>query len=153
MTQVFLITNSILKRAFEDEQEISPMKLQKLLYFVYKRYLQETGLSLFEEDFEVWQYGPVVPSVYHKFSSYGSGNINDYIYSSSDKKDGIFQTISNKSQKFHEALNYVWDRYGGYEAIRLSELTHETDTAWDKALNAKHRYLFDSDIKLEEWLT
>ncbi len=48
----------------ENKCWISNLKLQKLLYFAWIEYYQETGTHLFEEPFQAWKYGPVVPSVY-----------------------------------------------------------------------------------------
>ena len=72
------VSNNILKRGFDDDIDITPMKLQKMLYFVYRKYLQETGKSLFNERFETWKYGPVLSSVYYGFKKYGSNSIRDY---------------------------------------------------------------------------
>ena len=40
--------------------------LQKLLYYSQGFSLAITGKPLFEEDFEVWQMGPVIPALYEK---------------------------------------------------------------------------------------
>lgn len=52
------VANTFLDRAKKEKIDISPMKLQKLIYILYKVYLQKNGFKLFEERFEVWQYGP-----------------------------------------------------------------------------------------------
>ena len=63
MVTALNISNNLLQRAFTDKISISPMKLQKLLYFTYKHYLKSTnGIPLFAERFEVWKYGPVLPT-------------------------------------------------------------------------------------------
>ena len=41
--------------------------LQKLLYYSQGFSLAITGKPLFEEDFEVWQMGPVIPALYEKY--------------------------------------------------------------------------------------
>ena len=41
--------------------------LQKLLYYSQGFSLAITGKPLFEEDFEVWQMGPVIPSLFEKY--------------------------------------------------------------------------------------
>lgn len=46
---------------------ISNLKLQKLLYFSWLEYYRRNGTPLFEEEFEAWKYGPVVPSVYYDY--------------------------------------------------------------------------------------
>ena len=59
MVSALSVGNTILKRARNDGIDITPMKLQKMIYIVYKEYLKQTGRSLFPERFEVWKYGPV----------------------------------------------------------------------------------------------
>lgn len=46
---------------------ISNLKLQKLLYFSWLEYYKRNGTPLFEEEFQAWKYGPVVPSVYYDY--------------------------------------------------------------------------------------
>ena len=55
---------------------ITNLKLQKLIYFTYAQHLVATKRKIFDEPIEKWQYGPVVPSVYHAFKDYGVYEIN-----------------------------------------------------------------------------
>lgn len=41
----------------------SELKLQKLMYFAQRESLALTGLPLFEEPFEGWIHGPVLPQL------------------------------------------------------------------------------------------
>lgn len=54
-----------------DTSPISNLQLQKILYFLQVVFCRETGMLLFSEEFEAWQYGPVLPDVYHEYSVYG----------------------------------------------------------------------------------
>ena len=44
--------------------------MQKILYFIQRDYLRQYNRPLFNEDFEAWQYGPVVPAAYNRFSMF-----------------------------------------------------------------------------------
>lgn len=48
----------------QEEPYISNLILNKLLYFAQGHCLAETGRPLFDDDFEAWEYGPVIPSFY-----------------------------------------------------------------------------------------
>jgi uncharacterized phage-associated protein len=72
------LSNNFLMRSFEQGIPITPMKLQKMLYFLYRDYLQETETALFGERFMAWQYGPVLDSVYQEFETYRSNAIKQY---------------------------------------------------------------------------
>ncbi len=58
MVTALNVGNSILARAFTENIDITPMKLQKMIYFVYRGYLKETKIPLFNERFEVWTCRP-----------------------------------------------------------------------------------------------
>ena len=55
--------------------KISNLRLQKYLFLCQCNSLAVSGKTLFEEDFDVWAYGPVVKSVYFKYCINGSLNI------------------------------------------------------------------------------
>jgi len=147
MSRTLMVANSILKRAFQDNVSISPMKLQKLVYFVYKKYLQDTGYALFDERFEVWQYGPVLPSLYHAFKPYAANAIESYAVN----EEGKVYTVDDKHKDFYNALSFVRDKYWYYSGMRLSELTHSDNSAWSKADSRGELYILDDEIKIEGW--
>lgn len=49
---------------------ISNLKLQKLVYYAQAWYLGIYGTSLFEEDFEAWVHGPVIPALYREYKEF-----------------------------------------------------------------------------------
>lgn len=150
--RIFLITpvfvaNNFLKRGRAENVAITPLKLQKLVYFLYREYYKRTDELLFSERFETWKYGPVVPSIYAEFSSYGNNEIKSYATDSRGKcfvvtEDGVFK----------ESIDKVWAIYGGHSGEVLSALTHKEGTAWTKAKDAQKKYLNLDDIKKEEEL-
>jgi len=149
MVTALNVANNILGRAFNEGIHITPMKLQKLIYFTYKKYLQDSGgTPLFAERFEAWRYGPVVPSVYNEFSHYSDKPIKRHHLG----RDGKPWSVDESSSLFFKAaFDFVWERYKKLTGIELSTLTHMPDTAWEKAVNVKKPHLDDSDIQTEEW--
>ena len=140
------VANTFLHKAKSENIDITPMKLQKLIYIFYKEYLKGTKLKLFTEQFSVWKYGPVLPEVYNAFKCYGSNVITDY-YSEDDDK---YYTIDLKSSPTVESTFIdVWNRYKNYNGVYLSKLTHLPGTAWYKAREKRLPYLLDSDISEE----
>ena len=57
------------------EGQVTNLSLNKLLYFAQGHSLAENGKPLFDEPIEAWQYGPVVPSVYHTFKKHRRSRI------------------------------------------------------------------------------
>lgn len=75
-------TNNILSR-----RNLTPLKLQKILYYTQATFLANHGRPLFDEVIQKWQYGPVVPSVYFEFKDYGISHID------SPKRTFSFQNV------------------------------------------------------------
>ncbi|MFU2204257.1 Panacea domain-containing protein [Streptococcus hyovaginalis] len=141
------VANTFLDRAKKEKIDISPMKLQKLIYILYKVYLQKNGFRLFEERFEVWQYGPVVSSVYQVFKKFRSNRITEYYLNA----DGTYNTVRfHNNIRFDNAFEFVWEKYKQLDGVYLSQLTHQPDTAWSKADQRGDMYLDDQEIHEEE---
>lgn len=146
MVSALAVGNTILKRAKTDNIDITPMKLQKLIYIVYKSYYKKTGKPLFSERFEVWKYGPVLRSIYDCYKNYHSNAIKEYAKNS----DGnIYVVNEDTANTFRDVINDVWSKYKYYDGIKLSEMTHKYGTAWYKAAIACQSFLSDEDIKNE----
>lgn len=115
---------------FLSKGPMSPKKLQKLLYYAYSWTLTLTNESikdlrnkLFEESFEAWVHGPVLPEVYQQFKHYGYADIVlDEVEDIKFDKD-----IDN-------ILSQVWDVYGGYSGNELESITHQ-EKPWLRARN------------------
>ena len=69
-------------------------------------------VPLFEEDIEAWQYGPVVPEVYHKYKTHGNAGL---------LPDADIIALNQKEERLFDE---VFSVYGDYSAIGLMNLTH-----------------------------
>ncbi|GHU69535.1 hypothetical protein FACS1894184_13720 [Clostridia bacterium] len=140
------IVNSILKEARERSILVTPMKLEKLLFILYKQYLQKTGNPLFAERFEAWDYGPVVSDVYTAFASYGARPIKRFMLDSIGKYRYV---DAQGDPALVQGLDSVLTRYGGFAGVELSKMTHRVGTAWFAAYMAHEPVLDDKQIKEE----
>lgn len=130
----FPVANHILWRANKDAADITPMKLQKMMYFLHGWYLAITDEALIDEGFSRWQYGPVVQSVYHALKDYGSMPIDDYLkqyHAPSEQIIPLFVDTKALPQ-FNEILDRVWKQYSKFSATRLSSMSHESGGPWDQ---------------------
>lgn len=141
------VSNNFLELAEKENIKITPMKLQKLLYFLYREYLKETKKALFADRFEAWKYGPVLAEVYHEFSHYRDRNISQYY---KDNEGKSYKISESADPDFTCALYKVWESYKNYTGIQLSMKTHEVGTAWRKAWARSDQFLNDQDIMDEE---
>jgi uncharacterized phage-associated protein len=102
-----------------ENNDMTNLKLQKLLYYSQGTFLAMYGQKLFEQAIIKWQYGPVVPAVYQQYKSLG----NQIIESS----EIDMQFIAPKQL---EVLNDVYDYFGQFSAIKLMNLTH-SESPWN----------------------
>ena len=93
---------------------MTPLKLQKLLYYSQAWYLVFRDRPLFWESIEAWVHGPVVPDVYRKFKHFG--------YSKIRNQNMLANDYINEQEKL--VLNLVWNTYGNQQAKYLEYLTH-----------------------------
>lgn len=142
-----IVSNNILLLAKEDGIPVTPMKLQKLLYFLYRDYLKRTGEHLFADRFEAWKYGPVLSEVYYAFNEYRDKPIKKYYQ---DGDGNYYKVNETNNPAFKNVLYEVWNKYKDYNGIELSSITHQKGTAWRKAWNADKPFLDDDDIMSEE---
>lgn len=124
MFSAFAIANFFIQKSLEDKRDLSPMKLQKLVYFAHGWHLAMYKKPLIDEIVEAWKFGPVIPSLYNEFKSYGNSNINK-LY-----QDfwGYVPKIEN--QEIIKFLESIWDLYAEFSAIQLSNATHEAGSPW-----------------------
>lgn len=106
---------------------ISNLKLQKLLYFVQAYFLINLGRPCFFDTIEAWDFGPVVPNVYHTFKMYGGGQIPYFYADEYDIKDAI-------SDDDKKRIGVVVDSLAKYTASDLVEATHKQDP-WKNVYN------------------
>ena len=71
MLNCFDIADYFVRLANETGDYISNLKLQKLVYYAQAWYLAISDEALFEEDFEAWVHGPVIPELYQEYKSFG----------------------------------------------------------------------------------
>lgn len=98
----------------EGGELMSNLKLQKMLYYEQGFHLAKFNTPLFDEDIEAWMYGPVVPTVYNHFHSFGANGI-----SPEDHKPIELNPIEEK------LFNEVFTAYAQFSAIGLMNMTHK----------------------------
>ncbi len=118
--------------------DLTLLKLLKLVYFAHGWHLAITERKpLINDEVEAWKFGPVVPSVYHAFKSYGAGPItspctifdgNAFSMLDWELTCPRVPTEANLAPFFKK----IWDTYGHLDAFQLSALTHQLGTPWYK---------------------
>jgi len=145
-----LVANTILHKSFEAKLPINQMKLQKLIYFVFKQYLKQTGDALCEEPFLAWKSGPALRSVYETFKDFNAANINRYMLFGGEKSPRI---LAGGNKEFYGAMDYVLSQYNGLSGLELKSLSSQKNGAWAKAIARQEMLIKKVDIWNEGWFT
>jgi len=97
--------------------EITPLALQKLLYFSQGFQKAFANMFIFEEDCEAWIHGPVYRKVYDKYKNHGYNPIEEEL---------SYETI-NLSEDEKELLDHIVLYFGRYSGKVLENMTHSEE--------------------------
>lgn len=115
------IAKYIINKCTNEQHPISNLQLQKILYYIQKTFL-ESDMLAFDDDFEAWQFGPVVPEVYYQYCGFGSLSIR---MKYDVNVDSDYSTIINPIIETKRLLN-PWN---------MVEDTHKPGKAWAQVYN------------------
>lgn len=102
MYEINKICNAIIWHCKELGIGVSNQKLQKLLFLIQEEF-KNNNKQCFNEYFEMWDYGPVIPSVYKKYRVYAGGNIPYIVaYKPEDINFDDLSLIYNTIEKYKE---------------------------------------------------
>ncbi len=101
--------------------DTTPMHIIKLVYLAHGWLLGFEETPLIHEYVEAWKYGPVIPSLYHKYKIWGSEPIEGEVVDMSKRMDADQASL----------IEWVKGTYTELGGIQLSTLTHQPGTPWD----------------------
>ena len=113
---------------------LTHMQIQKLVYLAHELGVKRTGNPLVNDNPEVWQYGPVFPRLYHQLKIWKNRPIKEKI---DFWGDGEAVAIDAGDEAIIRA---VWNKFGKFSGVDLSNLTHARGTPWRNIAEA-HNYL------------
>jgi len=104
-------------------EEVTPLALEKLLFFSQGVNYALNGSRLIDNDSQAWAHGPVYPSVYNQYKKYGYKPIDNGIKSVSGRM------LSKVSDEELKAIDLVIHTFGLYSPKILENISH-TQTPW-----------------------
>ena len=127
------IANAFLEVAKAEGKGISPMKLQKLVYYAHGWYLGLFGEPLIDETIEAWKYGPVIQPIYHEFKCFGSSDITCAATVFDVDTFDLIEPRPEGDEDVLALIKTIWHEYGSFSALKLSSMTHISNGPWAKA--------------------
>lgn len=102
------IAKYIIQKSNEEGHPVSNLQLQKMLYYIQREFLQRRNSPLFNDDFEAWRFGPVVPDVYRKYCGSAALPLTLYDF---DSFDGIDESTKEMMDPVisEKAVKNPWD--------------------------------------------
>lgn len=136
------VANEFLTIAEMQHISVTPMKLQKLVYFAHGWGLGIFGKPLISEVIQAWKWGPVISSLYTEFREFANRPI-DRLATEVQFEGGslIWSTPMCTDKEDYSAelakalVNRVWDVYGRFTAVQLSNMTHAAGTPWHSVMS------------------
>ncbi|MCB0749174.1 MAG: DUF4065 domain-containing protein [Ignavibacteriae bacterium] len=112
---------------------ITPLKLQKLLYYVHVWGIVSDN-KIITDNFFKWKHGPVNDEVYHSYKIFGDSKI--------PYEQNV--TLPNLSSYEKQFVDFVIANYVKFSAITLSAMTHQ-DKPWQETTT--NSYISENSIK------
>lgn len=135
MKAIDLAKYIITKKALDDNS-VTNLRLQFLLFYLQAEFIKETGKTLFDDVIEAWKFGPCVPTVYYEYSYLGAFLLgHEY-----DDYDKIKNLLDEKTFSF---INHILDM--NKDRHELNPYVFSQKSAWSKT--------FDNGNGFEEEIT
>ena len=133
------IANRFLDLARRDGIELTPMQIQKLVYFAHGWHLGFEQGPLSAEHAQAWQWGPVFPELYHAIKKWGGGPIGERVSVMRVELSGdeyrLVQrtpTIAESDSFSSRLVDRAWEVYGDMSGPALSQLSHDPNGPWSR---------------------
>ena len=123
------VANQLIALGLEHSHPLTPLEVQKLLYFVDGWHLALTKTPLIDEEFQAWARGPVIPSIYDRLKAYSGCAI--------PRSEIRSTTICSLSELALDLIRRVYETYKEHDPGSLVGLTHLPNSPWDQT-RAEH---------------
>ena len=110
----FIAHNNAVIR-YNSADDISNLKMQKLLYYAQGCSLASLMRPMFDDEIIAWKHGPVVESIYRKYHSYGNKGISEN------------PRLPRFDPDVDRLLINTYNAFAKYSAWELANLTHMED--------------------------
>jgi uncharacterized phage-associated protein len=135
----FEIAKYFINLANQTGSFLSNLKLQKLVYYAQAWHLALHDQPLFDEDFEAWVHGPVIPELYQAYKHFSWKPIQEDV------------VVADLSKSVLEHLREVADEYFACDAYELERMTH-LESPWQIARQGLASDEPSTNIILKDWM-
>ena len=138
---------------------LTQLQIQKLVYIAHGWTLVIENKPLTNEQPEAWDRGPVYPNLRKRLVYTGSKPTSRKIHENDhDPITWFYEKARGKeikakfSAQESSIIENVWERYKTYDGFKLSNLTHQKDTAWYNTYhNDGRNHVISDDLTREHY--
>ena len=139
------IANALISRGIDAAKPRDPLQVIKLTYLCHGWMLGLYHRPMSKQAVEAWQYGPVIPVVYHGVKRFGRNPVTSPI------ARPFGPPLTADFDEFEEDLiEQVFSGYIEFSGIDLSMMTHAKGTPWDIIWHREGRSAEIPDPLIEE---
>lgn len=95
------VANYVIAYGMKIGHPVSNLQLQKILYYIQVHFLKKKGIPFFKDEIEAWQFGPVIPTVYYQYATWGPAPITMFktqkINLEQEEKKDLEQIVKEKA--------------------------------------------------------
>jgi len=129
------VANFFIETACREQHILTHLALQKILFFAHAWHLAKFDRPLIGQQFEAWQYGPVIRVVYDQLKDLKKKPI-DRLLNKIDINSGAWiKSDYHFSEEENLFLSGLFKYYSKFHAGTLVDLTHDKDGPWEKIWN------------------
>ena len=133
-SKIYLISKHIIARM----EDITPLALQKILYYIQGFSTYFFDRPIFNDNAEAWVHGPVYREIYDRFSYYRYNPI-------SKNEFEIYNEIDSLNAKEIKLIDLVINNFGVYSGKTLEKMTHTT-IPWEEGRKELSEEEYSSNI-------
>jgi uncharacterized phage-associated protein len=144
-----VIAYAFVRKAIAEGIPVTPMKLQKIVFFAHGYHLARHIDPLIKEKFEAWKFGPVVPAIYQDFKYFGNQKITDIalIFAPSYLDNYVLDASAI------DAIEYTWNATKNVSAEALSNWTHLPNSPWSETYKQNELSVPIDDTLIRKYFT
>ena len=133
-SKIYLISKHIIARM----EDITPLALQKILYYIQGFSTYFFDRPIFNDNAEAWVHGPVYREIYDRFSYYRYNPISKNEFES-------YNEIDSLNAKEIKLIDSVINNFGVYSGKTLEKMTHTT-IPWEEGRKELREEEYSSNI-------
>ena len=117
--------------------EFDKLQILKLVFFSYSEYAGKYEEPLFEECFETWPYGPVIPKLYYELEKYQYRKVKPAdINVCRIQLELKLSRVRNRDEVIN-CIDKALSKYGDKKGGEMIDITHQKGSPWDIVKNNK----------------